>query len=86
MSVGEKWRFSFSETSDDSDEGNEFGFYEYEISEVNEVDGTKMYTIRSTLELQESNACKPTTASGTQTVNSNAASVTYEFDISVGSG
>ena len=41
-SVGEKWRFSFSETSDDSDEGNEFGIYEYEIYEVNEVEGTKI--------------------------------------------
>ncbi|MBT4512151.1 MAG: hypothetical protein HOC20_08090 [Chloroflexi bacterium] len=86
MSVGEKWRFSFSENTEGDGSGDAFGFYEYEIWEVKEASGSKLYTVSSKLELQESNACKPTTASGTQTVNTDATPISYKLDISVGSG
>ncbi len=80
LSVGEKWQYEFSV------DGEQYGFNGYEVIAETDHNGDKSITIASVLELQESDACKPTTASGTLHVTQIDIPISYQMDISVGSG
>ena len=80
LSVGEKLRYEFSV------DGEQYGFNEYEVIAETDHNGEKSFTIASVLELQESDACKPTTASGTLQVTQTNFPISYQMDVSAGSG
>ena len=80
LAIGETWRYEFF-----IDDEN-YGFNEYEVIAATDNNGEKSFTIKSVLELQESDACKPTTASGTMQVTHVSVPISYQMDISVGSG
>lgn len=80
LNVGEKWQYEFFADSE------QYGFNEYEVIVETDHNGEKSFTIASVLELQESDACKPTTSSGTLHITQIDIPISYQMDISVGSG
>ena len=80
LTVGEKSRYEFFIG------GEYYGFNEYEVIDGTDLNDEMTFTIASVLELQESDACKPTTASGTLQVTQTDIPISYRMDISVGSG
>lgn len=80
LSVGQKLRYIFFE------EGSEFGYNEYEVVSQEEQQGSKVFTIESTLELDSSNVCKPTTITATLILSETGGPISYQAEASVGSG
>ena len=77
---GQRWLFSYFV------EEQEFGSYEYEITNVQSLEGNTLYTLQSDLNLKSSSACKPTLFETTYVLTSQGTPVKYSSSGRIGSG
>jgi len=80
LSVGQMRHYSFT------DDGAEFGYNEYQVTIEDNLQGTRVYTIKSTLHLEPSASCKPTEATAFLQVSEAANPISYEADTQTGKG
>ena len=77
---GQRWLYSYF-----VDE-QEYGTYEYEVTNVQLLDGNTLYTVKSDLNLKSSSACKPTLFETTYVLTSQGTPVKYSSSGRIGSG
>ncbi len=77
---GQRWLFGYFV------EEQEFGSYEYEITNVQLLEGNTLYTVKSDLNLKSSSACKPTLFETTYVLTSQGTPVKYSSSGRIGSG
>ena len=80
LSVGQKRLYTFSE------KGINFGYCEYQVMRVDDLDGVRTYTIGTSLELDSSSTCSPTRATAVLQIDERGNPLSYNLDAHIGKG
>ena len=80
IEIGQKFHYTSSE------DGEEFGFTEYEVMGKDQSEGKTVYTIKSTLHLESADVCVPTEATAWLEIDELASPISYREERSLGEG